>query len=225
MSTAVVAAALFVACSAVFAVTFVAGRGGLQLPVASVSAPPVAVASEEPLETEEPEPTPTLAPPATLGPPGPTEPAATTVPTPLPTEPAPSVPAPTVDPNDPLAALPGCPGHPGCFRYVVQRGDTFTGVVSRYRLSVVTILALNPELKDPSVIAVGRTLYLGRDPWVRLDPCPNGEACSLYVVVSGDSLTRIASRYDTSVNAIKALNPGLSTPIHPGDVIKVPRPT
>ena len=66
--------------------------------------------------------------------------------------------------------------------YVVQRGDTLSGIVSRYLLSLTVVLALNPQVSDPSVIVTGKTLYLGRDPFVRLDPCPDQPACSLYVV-------------------------------------------
>jgi hypothetical protein len=225
---AVVGAALFAACCAVFAVTFVAGRGGLQMPVAPASQ--VAEASEEPLETEPPEetdaPEPTLQPPATLGPPSPTVAAPSPPPptAPPPTAAPPTGPPPSIDPNDPLARLPGCPDHPGCFQYIVQRNDTLTGIVSRYLLSITTVLVLNPDLDDPSVIVTGETLYLGRTPFVRLDSCPNGEACSLYVIVRGDRLAEIAARYGVTVDAIRASNPGMSTPIVTGEVIKLPHP-
>lgn len=219
LTPAVIGAALFLAATAVFAITFVAGRGGLRMPVAG-SPPPVAVASEAatpaPVEpTEEP----TLEPPASLPPP-----TVTAAPTIAPTAP-PTLPPPSLDPNDPLARLPQCPDHPGCFEYVIQRGDTFTGIVSRYLLSVTTVLALNPELSDPSVIVVGHTLYLGHDPMARLDPCPNAEPCSLYVVIAGDSVAEIAGRYGLTAAAIRDANPGLATPIHAGDVLKLPHPT
>ena len=216
----VLGAALFVAACATFAVTFVAGRGGLQMPVAATHAP-VAVASEGPAETEpvEPTPPPTLEPPASLPPPSPTvEP--TVPPTPIPT-----VAGPTLDPNDPLARLPQCPGHPGCFEYVVVRGDTLTGIVSRYLLSITTVLALNPELTDPGLIVVGQTLYLGRDPFARLDPCANAEPCSLYVVQAGDRVADIAARYSLTEKKLRDYNPTMSVPIQIGEIIKIPHPT
>ena len=220
LTPAVLGAALFAAACAVFAITFVAGRGGLQLPVAT-SRGPVAAATQAP---------PTVAPTT----PGaePTPPVATVPPSAAPTveptivpTPVPTLPGPSLDPDDPLLALPQCPDHPGCFVYVIQRGDTFTGIVSRFLVSVTTVLALNPELSDPGLIVVGRPLYLGHDPFARLDPCPNAEPCSLYVVRAGDSVPEIAARYGLTATAVRTANPGMSTPIHPGDVLKLPHPT
>lgn len=222
LTPAVLASALFVAASAVFAVTFVAGRGGLDMPVASRG--PVAVASPEPSlpEPTPPPPTPVVtAVPATLAPPTSAPP--TAAPTVAPT-PAPTAPAPTLDPDDPLLALRECPDHPGCFLYVVQRFDTMSGIVSRYLLSLTVVLALNPQVSDPSVIVTGQTLYLGRTPFVRLDPCPDQPACSLYVVVSGDSLAGIAARFGLTVEQIRDQNPGMPRPLSVGQVIELPHP-
>jgi hypothetical protein len=222
LTPAVLASALFVAASAVFAVTFVAGRGGLDMPVASRG--PVAVVSPAPSlpESTAPRPTPVVTPaPATLLPPTapPPSAASTVAPTPEPT-----VPAPTLDPDDPLLALPECPDRPGCFLYVIQRFDTMSGIVSRYLLSLTVVLALNPQVADPSVIVTGQTLYLGRSPFVRLDPCPDEAACSRYVVVSGDSLAAIAARFGLTVEQIRDQNPGMARPLDVGQVIELPHP-
>lgn len=222
LTPAVLASALFVAASAVFAVTFVAGRGGLDMPLASRG--PVAVASPLPSLTE-----PTAPPstpvatlvPATLPPPTAALPTATPTVTPTP---RPTGPTPTLDPDDPLLALPECPDHPGCFVYVIQRFDTMSGIVSRYLLSLTVVLALNPQVSDPSVIVTGQTLYLGRTPFVRLDPCPDEPACSLYVVVPGDSLAGIAARFGLTVERIRDQNPGMQRPLSVGQVIELPHP-
>ena len=220
LTPAVLASALFVAASAVFAITFVAGRGGLDMPVASRG--PVAVASPEPTlagpTLPPPTPVPTLLP-ATQAPTAPPTVPPTVAPTPEPT-----VPPPSFDPNDPLLALPECPKHPGCFMYVIQRNDTMSGIVSRYLLSLTVVLALNPQVRDPAVIVTGTTLYLGRDPFVRLDPCPDEPECFLYTVVSGDSLAAIASRYGLTVQKIRNQNPGMPRPLHVGQVIELPHP-
>jgi hypothetical protein len=223
LTPAVLASALFVAASAVFAVTFVAGRGGLDMPVASRG--PVAVASPEPslLGPSAPPATAVVTPaPATLPPPTAAPP--TAAPTVAPSAAPPTAAPPTLDPDDPLLALPECPDHPGCFVYVIQRFDTMSGIVSRYLLSLTVVLALNPELSDPSVIVTGQTLYLGRSPFVRLDPCPDQPACSLYVVVSGDSLAGIAARFGLTVEQIRDQNPGMARPLSVGQVIELPHP-
>lgn len=217
LTPAVLASALFVAASAVFAVTFVAGRGGLDMPVASRG--PVAVASPGPSLHEPARPTPTMVTPGPGTLPPPTAAPPTVAPTPGPT---PAIP--TLEPDDPLLALPECPGHPTCFMYVVQRSDTLSGIVSRYLLSLAVVLALNPQVSDPSVVVTGQVLYLGRSPFVRLEPCPDQPACSLYVVVPGDSLAEIAARFGLTVEQIRDQNPGMPRPLAIGQVIELPHP-
>ena len=228
LTPAVLASALFVAASAVFAITFTAGRGGLEMPVASPAADAEASPSltvVEPSIVPSPSPAPTP-PPASLAPtPGVTAPPTVGPPTPAPpTAPPPTTAPPSFDPNDPLLELPECPDRPGCFVYVVQRNDTLSGVVTRYLLSTVVVLALNPQISDPSVIVTGSTLYLGRDPFVRLDPCPDEPGCFLYTVVSGDSLAGIAARYGVSIEDIRDQNPGMPRPLDVGQVIELPHP-
>ena len=224
LTPAVLASVIFLTASAVFAITFVASRGGLEMPIASRV--PVGAASPEATLAEPPTPSATPAPVAT----GPAVPTATAPPTtPLPTDPPPSQPPPTgappsFDPDEPLLSLPGCPGRPGCFLYVAQRGDTLSGVVTRYRLSIAVVLALNPELSDPRSIATGTTLYLGSDPFARLDPCPDETGCSVYVVLAGDSLGEIAARYGLTIEEIRDQNPGMPRPLQVGQVIELPHP-
>jgi hypothetical protein len=223
LTPAVIAATLFVAACATFAVSFVAARGGLTLPVAA-SRPPVAIASPE--ASEAPAPTETALPVAT------TQPTAEATETPAPTvpatEPPPSQPPafalPAIKASDPLRSLEQCPDHPVCFEYVVQRNDTMNRILGRYNLDLDVVLALNPQLSDPSLIVVNHTLYLGRDRFARLDLCPNGERCLLYKVVKGDSLKDIAARYAITTDSIRGANPALPNPITPGLVLKLPYP-
>lgn len=220
MTPAVIASALFVAACATFAISFVAARGGLHL-VPGATPPPVAVATTEPTLLPTPQPLPSPEPTV-----APTAPPATPVPTLTPTLTPTQAPfaLPTMKPGDPLLALDQCPGHPSCFIYIVQRSDTFNRILNRYDLKEAVILALNPKLDDPSLIVVGQTLYLGRDRFARLDPCPNGERCFLYVVVKGDSVKDIAARYGITEDAIFAANPTMPHPIVPGLVLKLPYP-
>jgi LysM domain len=228
LTPAVLASALFVAACATFAISFVAARGGLQLPIAGTP-PPVAVASNQPTTLPTPEPlespaasVASTAPPATEPSPEPTlEPTA-----PPPTPPATEAPfaLPAIKPGDPLLKLDRCSDHPVCFIYVVRRNDTMSRILGRYDLDLEVVLALNPQIDDPSIIVVGHRMYLGRDRFARLDLCPNGERCLLYKVVSGDSLKEIADRYAITVEAIRDANPGMEIPIQPKDVLKLPYP-
>jgi hypothetical protein len=63
-----------------------------------------------------------------------------------------------------------------------------------------------------------------------LDPCPSRDPqapCFLYTIVSGDNLTDIAERYDTTTQVIEDLNPEIDDPdaIEVGDVIRLPPPS
>jgi nucleoid-associated protein YgaU len=230
VTPAIVISGVFLAACAVFAIAFVGARGGLQMPVAA-SHRPVAVGSELPtagspsLAVASPASSPAASIGPTLAPP--TLPPATPAPTivPPPTA-APTAPAagPTLAPGDPLLTLPPCGTHLACREYRVVRGDTLSGIISRYRLDIDVLQALNPgHLLDPSLIVTNQLIYLGRDPLARLDPCPGGEACAIYVVQSGDTVSGIAARYLLTTDAILAANPGLPRPIQPGQEIRLPR--
>lgn len=217
LTPAVLASALFVAASAVIAILFVAARGGLQMPVAS-SGSPVAVASPGPTAGA------SLPPP--LGTPSPSLPDATATPAP----PAPSsAPTSTPIPNgtpDALAGLPGCPDLPGCYEYLIKRGDSLSGVASHYAIPVSIVLALNPEITDPGTIVAGQVLYLGRSPFLRLEPCGTVPDCSLYTVRPGNRLSTIAGRFGITVESILAANEEITDPnaIFSGQVIRLPHP-
>jgi LysM repeat protein len=228
LTPAIVGAAGFVVVCAFLSVAFVAARGGLELPLASPSTAPVAVASPAPSGPgAPPSATPPLSPRPSLAPSGPpSSPAASAGPSAsaVPTQPPTRGPTPT---PDPLAALPACPDELDCHVYTVRRGDTLGRIADRYRVPYQVVVALNPELVDPSVIVVGQPIYLGRDPFARLEPCPNRDACYRYVVRPGDRLSTIAGRFGLTVVAILELNPAIDDPntIYSGQVIRLPDPT
>lgn len=220
LTPAVTAAAVFAAVSFLVSVAFVSVRGGLQLPVAATATPGMAVGS--PVPTPQPSVAPTALPsPTTETTTAPSVAPATSA---TPGASAPATPGvPPSGPPDPLLALPGCPGHPGCFQYTVRRGDSFSAISDRYGLLLWITRALNPEVTNEAVITIGQTLYLGRDPTARLEPCPNGAACHLYTVRSGDTLSTIAGRYGLSTAGILALNPSVDPAvIVTGQVLRLP---
>lgn len=205
---------------ALVSVAFVTARGGLELPLASVTPPPAVVATPTPPgATTAPVASPTTMPSGSLPSDSPS-PSASPEPTPPPSA------GPTPTP-DPLAALPNCPDRPECHIYTVRRGDTLGRIADRFAVPYAIVLALNPEIADPSTIVIGQTIYLGRDAFARLEPCPDRDACYRYVVQPGDRLSTIAGRFGVTLAAILELNPAIDDPnqIFSGQVIRLPDPT
>lgn len=62
--------------------------------------------------------------------------------------------------------------------------------------------------------------------WRGLAACPAPDACYLYVIKRGDTLGRIATRFDTTIRALRRLNPSISDPgaIRVRQEIRVPPP-
>lgn len=63
------------------------------------------------------------------------------------------------------------------------------------------------------------------DRYAVLTACPSTPDCWIYVIRAGDNLQSIAHWFGVSYDAMIAMNPGLRTPIHPGDRLKIPTPT
>ncbi|MBI3913559.1 MAG: LysM peptidoglycan-binding domain-containing protein [Chloroflexi bacterium] len=118
----------------------------------------------------------------------------------------------------PLPAITRTPfpaGSAAC-KYSVQFRDTFFSIAYRYRVSVTDLMQAN-FLYTP-YLSVGQQLNV---------PCqtPVPAPFSLYTVVSGDNLFRIAVRYSTSIYALALVN-GIPNPnlIFAGQTLVIPYP-
>jgi LysM repeat protein len=121
--------------------------------------------------------------------------------------------------------------------YAVQPGDTLTRIAQRFGTTVQAILAANPQITNPNLIYVGQVIRIPGTGEVTptpttttptptpttSTPTPSGETTT-YVAQAGDTLTRIAERFGTTVQAILAVNPQITNPnlIYVGQVIRVP---
>lgn len=111
----------------------------------------------------------------------------TTTPTPGPTA------TPTKTPS------PGPP--PQCsFYYTVRWGDTLFSIARRFGTTVQAIVAAN-NIVNPSLIRVGQVLCIPGG----IQPPPPPQVCT-YIVQWGDTLYRIALRYNTTIWELARMN-------------------
>ena len=90
--------------------------------------------------------------------------------------------------------------------HVVESGETLYGIAEQYGVTVEDIAAFN-HITDPSQIAVDQELIIPTG-------VEAGEALvySAYVVVPGDTLEAVASRFKTTATAVAELN-GVVNPV------------
>ena len=105
--------------------------------------------------------------------------------------------------------------------YTVQPGDTLSGIAAKYGTTYQKLAELN-EIENPNLIHVGQVLHLKGPASVRAAQAAPAPAAQTYTVVSGDTLSGIASRFGTTYQVLAALN-GIFDPnkIYPGQVLKL----
>jgi spore coat assembly protein SafA len=98
--------------------------------------------------------------------------------------------------------------------YVVQQGDTLSGIAQTFGVSLAALEAANPQIPDPNLIFPGQVIT------VPVNPPPPGT----YVVQSGDTMSGIAQKFGVSLGALEAANPQVADPnlIFPGQVLTIP---
>lgn len=110
------------------------------------------------------------------------------------------------------------PPRPAFAVHRVRRGDTLSGIASRYRTSVGSLMAAN-RLRSAHRIWPGQQLR------VPLSGSGGGSgATSVYVVRRGDTLGRIARRQGVTLSSLLRANDLSSrSTIYPGQTLTIPR--
>jgi LysM repeat protein len=113
--------------------------------------------------------------------------------------------------------------------YTVQPGDTLSALAQTYNTTVAAIVALNPQITDPSFIYSGEVILIPENSTVTTIIPLTGTSTVVttgrftYIVQSGDTLEQIAQRYGTTKAAIRALNPGLTASnMYAGEALTIP---
>ena len=97
--------------------------------------------------------------------------------------------------------------------YTVERGDTLSRIATRYNTTVSELVRLN-DITNPDLIYVGEVLRVRGN-------VPSNQLTN-YTVRAGDTLSRIAARYNTTVSELVRLN-DIKNPdlIYVGEVLRV----
>ena len=113
--------------------------------------------------------------------------------------------------------------------YRVVAGDTVSGIAGRYGLATASVLALN-GLGWKSIIFPGQVLTLTKGGAATVaptpTPAPTPASSGRYRILKGDTISRIATRFAVSTQAVLTANGlGWSSIIYPGATIVIPGQT
>jgi len=100
--------------------------------------------------------------------------------------------------------------------HVVKRGETLSGIASKYGVSVDNIRNWNNLSSDK--ITIGQKLIINPTE----QTSSKTETQQIHVVKSGETLSGIANKYNTTVDAIKKANNLKSNKIYVGQKLKIP---
>lgn len=101
--------------------------------------------------------------------------------------------------------------------YIVSPGDSLSVIAKKFNTSVQAIKIANN--------LTGDTIYIGQKlsiPKENADKSEQQQAPSTYTVVTGDSLSAIAKKFNTTVNAIKSANNLTRDMIYIGQKLTIP---
>lgn len=91
----------------------------------------------------------------------------------------------------------------GYIVYVVVRGDTVKSLAARFMSTVDSIVSSNPAITNINLIYEGQRLNIYAVAPTTPPPPPSGQT---YYVQRGDTLKKIAAKFNTTVDAILQLN-------------------
>ncbi len=96
--------------------------------------------------------------------------------------------------------------------YTVKIGDTLYSIARKYNLTVDELMKLNN--KSNNILSVGEKLIISKD---------NPNKDTIYKVVKGDTLYKIANKFNVSVDNLKVINNKTNNIISIGEELIIPK--
>jgi len=100
----------------------------------------------------------------------------------------------------------------GILEIEIPKGSCLSGIAIEYQTNILTLLRLNPQIKNPDLIFAEDILKVPA-------------STTKIVILPGDTLSQLAKKYNTTVDILLALNPQIKDPdlIFAGDELLVPK--
>jgi len=113
--------------------------------------------------------------------------------------------------------------------YVIAKGDNFSTIAKKFHVSVKALMDANPGV-EPTKLKIGQKISIPPATASGTSSTSSGATGStpgapgeqVYTVKSGDSLTKIATEFGTTVKALRSLNNLKTDKIVVGQKLKIP---
>jgi len=114
--------------------------------------------------------------------------------------------------------------------YVIAKGDSFSTIAKKFHVSVKALMDANPGV-EPTKLKIGQRISIPPATASSTSTSSSGATGStasspgaeqVYTVKSGDSLSKIATDFGTTVKALRALNNLKTDKIVVGQKLKIP---
>jgi LysM repeat protein len=135
---------------------------------------------------------------------------------------------PVVNSNLPPVVVPPPPVEAAGTEYVVVKGDSLAKIAKKNGVTLKALEAANPGV-IPTKLKIGQKLLIPAGGTAAVSPGTAAEDSTgmgtggeVYVVKSGDTLTKIAKHYGTTFKAIESANDLSTTKIKVGEKLKIP---
>lgn len=102
-------------------------------------------------------------------------------------------------------------------QYAIKAGDTYYSIARRYGTTVEALVAANPGV-NPNMLTIGKLICVPRR-----NTYPACEGGTYYTIRAGDTFYAIAVKFNLSLSALTAANPGTDPArLYVGQAICIP---